>query len=91
MKLNSAIIRRCRLEMGLSQKQLADLLLCSVSAVSSWEAGRCYPHLALRSALIKAFHRSRSRQVKAYPALTALHSPKLVLSKRALSNLAKGS
>ena len=36
-------IKQARIQMGLTQKQLADLLDCTVCSVQNWESGRVRP------------------------------------------------
>ena len=49
------LIRRFRTELGLTQKQLAELISVSDKAVSKWECGNGCPDVSLLSALAEVF------------------------------------
>ena len=49
------LIRRFRTELGLTQKQLAELISVSDKAVSKWECGNGCPDISLLSALAEVF------------------------------------
>jgi len=51
-------IRRFRQEINISQKELAELLHVSASAVSKWESGKAHPDLPLLPLLAKIFKTS---------------------------------
>lgn len=48
------IIKMRRLELGMTQKQLADCLYVTDKAVSKWERGICYPDVDLLQSLSEA-------------------------------------
>ena len=48
------IIKNRRIELGMTQKQLADCLYVTDKAVSKWERGICYPDVELLQSLSEA-------------------------------------
>jgi transcriptional regulator with XRE-family HTH domain len=51
-----AIIKQLRKDIGMTQKELADLLHITDKAVSKWERGLCAPDISLLEPLAKALH-----------------------------------
>ena len=49
------LIRRLRIEKGLTQRELADLIYVSDKAVSKWECGNGMPDLSILPNLSKVF------------------------------------
>ena len=54
IKING--IKPKRIEAGLSQKQLAEILQVTQAAVANWEAGTAYPRAAQLPELAAALH-----------------------------------
>ena len=54
IKING--IKPKRIEAGLSQKQLAEILQVTQAAVANWEAGAAYPRAAQLPELAAALH-----------------------------------
>lgn len=55
-QMTGALIRARRTELGLTQKELAERLHVTNSAVSKWERGLCSPDIALLVKLAKELH-----------------------------------
>ena len=53
------LIRRLRIEKGLTQRELADLICVSDKAVSKWECGNGMPDLSILPNLSKVFDASQ--------------------------------
>lgn len=54
LKVTGEFIARCRRELGLTQRELADKIGVTDKAVSRWETGKNYPDIELLEAIAKA-------------------------------------
>ena len=50
------IIKELRIERGMTQKQLAELLFTSQDTISLWECGKSFPDILMVVKLTKIFH-----------------------------------
>lgn len=57
-------IKNIRIEAGMEQKELAELLHISNKTVSSWECGRTEPKIGMIEAMSKIFNRPKSDFLK---------------------------
>lgn len=81
-------IREKRIEKGLSQQQLAEMLYVSESAVSKWERGANYPDITMISDLCKALEINEHELVTAS---TDTEYRKLQKDAKKFNNLSKAS
>ena len=63
-KTFGSFIREKRLEQGLTQKELAEKLILSESAISKWESGKSYPDITLVPEICKALDVSEHELIR---------------------------
>ena len=64
-KIFGSFIKEKRIEKNLTQKQLAEILFVTESAVSKWERGIAYPDITLITEICKALDVSESELINA--------------------------
>ena len=59
-----SFIREKRIEKGLKQRELADILYVTESAISKWETGKSYPDITMIPSICKALDVSEKELIE---------------------------